>query len=108
MNNKRKFLVHVVEECKIYRVGFKIVEAHTSQEAKALAKDFRDRGSENLGDYDEGFAFAHDYQKLGADLPYTLKTKMSMVELDEDGAPIKRKKFNPTARYVSASTGEII
>ena len=108
MNNKRKFLVHVVEECKIYRVGSKIVEAHTSQEAKALAKDFRDRGSETFEDYDEGVSFVYDYQKLGADLPYTLKTKMSMVELDEDGAPIKRKKFNPTARYVSASTGEII
>ena len=103
-NNKRKFLVHVVEEYVAYRVGSIIVEAHTGQEAKALAKDFKENG--DFGDYDE--CDDSGYTELGADLPRTKKVKMSMVELDEDGAPIESPKFRPTAHHVSASSGEII
>ena len=109
MNNKRTFLVHVVEEYKAYKVGARIVEAHTPQEAKALAKDFKENGE--LVDYDGHTSntcdFVEAYEKLGADLPHVYKSKMSIVEL-VDGSPIERPKFRPSAHYVSASTGEII
>lgn len=109
MNNKRTFLVHVVEEYKAYRVGSRIVEAHTPQEAKALAKDFKENG--DLVDYwakSEG-EFDEAYENMGASVEcHTTKSKMSIVELDENGTPIERPKFRPSAHYVSASTGEII
>jgi hypothetical protein len=103
-NNKRKFLVNVVEEYVAYRVGTRIVEARTGQEAKALAKNFKN--SKDLKDFDERSDFG--YSGLGADLPRTKKIKMSIVELDENGSAIERPKFRPTAHYVSASSGEII
>jgi hypothetical protein len=107
-NNKRTFLVHVVEEYKAYRVGSRIVEAHTAQEAKALAKDFKENGDHE--DYcmkDEG-AFDEAYENMGASPScHTIKSKMSITEL-VDGSPIESPKFRPTAHYVDASTGELL
>mgnify|MGYP007004387645 CR=1 FL=1 len=104
MNNKRTFLVNVVEEYVAYRVGTRIVEASSGQEAKALAKDFKN--SKDLVDFNENSDLG--YSGLGADYPRTKKVRMSIVELDENGSAIERPKFRPSAHYVSASTGEII
>jgi hypothetical protein len=103
-NKKRKFSVQVVEEYRAYRVGTRIIEAHTGQEAKALAKKFKN--SKDLKDFDESRDFG--YSGLGADYPRTMKVKMYIVEVDDNGSPIERPKFRPIAHFVDASSGEII
>jgi hypothetical protein len=103
-NNKRKFSVRVVEKYEAYRVGTRIVEAYTGQEAKALAKNFKN--SKDLKDFDEHSDFG--YSGLGADYPRTIKVKMSIVELDENGSAIESPKFSQTAHYICASTGELL